>query len=868
MMIDARHATPEQVYEVVKAYALKEASRLGLDAPTEEEVRCIAEDESVVSACEGMMQQSLANIAGAAARGWFLRKKKNPPVIPLPPTMRISASTSSGASPLTVQFFSNASTPSGPMDRSWDFGDGETSTEVNPSHTYDTLGANRVFSVTCAGTNAGGSATSAPLTLTVTGTPTQLPPISVATQDKTEGPAPLTVAFNGSASVNRAGVGGLIHSWDFGDLNAAIAVNPVHTYTTPGTYYRTQTVEDVNGLWDTSPRVAIVVRPPANVAPVAVSSADRVSGTAPLTIQFSSAGTYDPDGAPGPLTRAWTFGDGGTSAAANPSHTYAVAGTFLAVLRAGDGATFSDAPAIAITVSPGGTGPDYRTFTTSADSRVVYVSSSQGSDANDGLTPGTAKQTIAAGAALMRHQFPDWLLLRRGDSWSEGLGHWRKSGRSATEPMLFGHYGSMGEPRPILRAPNTGAFKRQGGGGSPPRIDFLAFDGIEMTPLARAASDATDSGFGWLGPGGTVYVQDCHIHGWSFNVSVENDGNGAPDAFTFFRNNISNARPPGFPHSSGIYAYDVRGLVLEENTLDHNGWSETVPGAAATIFNHNGYMQGGVDGLVWRNNITARASSHGFSINTEVLAEGNVAIACAVGGFARTMGPSGTVVRNNIVTEGRDISPSEPRGVGLVFGPQFSEGPTRPVGSLTVQGNLIFRNRTSVPGASAIEVLDKAGTAATVVVTGNTAHNWGGPMLVNNAPGVSVNLSLTSNLIYDATAALILSLRQPPTMARWTSTANRFWSARPLNQWAEMSEVVQPWAAVMAAIGDTTAIVTPAPTFVDATRTVGAYAGTLGLEATTEAFLAALAGQRRGNWNALYTAQALAAYLRAGFVVL
>ena len=64
-------------------------------------------------------------------------------------------------------------------------------------------------------------------------------------------------------------------------------------------------------------------------APVARASANRTNGPAPLTVNFSSAGSTDPGGQA--LRFSWNFGDGTTSTAANPSHTYA-AGNFTAVL--------------------------------------------------------------------------------------------------------------------------------------------------------------------------------------------------------------------------------------------------------------------------------------------------------------------------------------------------------------------------------------------------------------------------------------------------------------------------------------------------------------------------------------------------------
>jgi cytochrome c len=70
-------------------------------------------------------------------------------------------------------------------------------------------------------------------------------------------------------------------------------------------------------------------------APIARATATPSSGGTPLTVNFSSAGSSDPDGSA--LTYRWTFGDGGTSTAANPSHTYTTRGQFNAQLTVTDG---------------------------------------------------------------------------------------------------------------------------------------------------------------------------------------------------------------------------------------------------------------------------------------------------------------------------------------------------------------------------------------------------------------------------------------------------------------------------------------------------------------------------------------------------
>jgi cytochrome c len=71
-------------------------------------------------------------------------------------------------------------------------------------------------------------------------------------------------------------------------------------------------------------------------APIAVASATPTSGSAPLTVRFSSAGTSDPDG--DPITYAWDFTSDGTvdSTAANPTHTYTSNGEFTATLTVRD----------------------------------------------------------------------------------------------------------------------------------------------------------------------------------------------------------------------------------------------------------------------------------------------------------------------------------------------------------------------------------------------------------------------------------------------------------------------------------------------------------------------------------------------------
>ncbi|HKQ61775.1 MAG TPA: PKD domain-containing protein [Candidatus Polarisedimenticolaceae bacterium] len=68
--------------------------------------------------------------------------------------------------------------------------------------------------------------------------------------------------------------------------------------------------------------------------PVARATATPSGGDVPITIDFSSAGSSDPDGAV--AAYAWDFGDGASSASARPSHQYAVGGPYVATLTVTD----------------------------------------------------------------------------------------------------------------------------------------------------------------------------------------------------------------------------------------------------------------------------------------------------------------------------------------------------------------------------------------------------------------------------------------------------------------------------------------------------------------------------------------------------
>ena len=107
--------------------------------------------------------------------------------------------------------------------------------------------------------------------------------------------------------------------------------------------------------------------------------------------------------------------------------------------------------------------------------------SSAGNDASNGLSSATPVRTLAKASSLVRNGSGDEMLLKRGDTWHESLGTWTKSGRSASEPIVIGAYGTGARPTVASgsgRAPVTGTNTYR-------TVNHLAIMGIRFYADAR-----------------------------------------------------------------------------------------------------------------------------------------------------------------------------------------------------------------------------------------------------------------------------------------------------------------------------------------------------------------------------------------------
>lgn len=114
-------------------------------------------------------------------------------------------------------------------------------------------------------------------------------------------------------------------AWTFGDGGTSTAQNPSHNYTVAGTYTVALTATNAAGS-DTKTRTNYIT---VNATPpVADFTGTPTSGEQTLAVTFTDATTNSP------TSWAWSFGDGGTSTAQNPSHNYTLQGVYTVVLTA------------------------------------------------------------------------------------------------------------------------------------------------------------------------------------------------------------------------------------------------------------------------------------------------------------------------------------------------------------------------------------------------------------------------------------------------------------------------------------------------------------------------------------------------------
>ena len=157
------------------------------------------------------------------------------------------------------------------------------------------------------------------------------PPIAQFVASPLSGYAPLSVQFT-DASTNFPSS----WTWSFQGATTTTSLDrdPIATWTTPGKYDVSLTVQNAGGS-DTHTELQYVeVLAPPTTGPIPAFSADPTAGKKDLTVAFT-------DETVGATTWAWDLnGDGVTdSTAQNPTYTYTISGAYDVTLDVSDGTT-------------------------------------------------------------------------------------------------------------------------------------------------------------------------------------------------------------------------------------------------------------------------------------------------------------------------------------------------------------------------------------------------------------------------------------------------------------------------------------------------------------------------------------------------
>ncbi|MEO1583871.1 MAG: hypothetical protein AAFR96_04770 [Planctomycetota bacterium] len=488
---------------------------------------------------------------------------------------------------------------------------------------------------------------------------------------------------------------------------------------------------------------------------------------------------------------------------------------------------------------------DWTDLRPSPDSRKIYVSSS-GNDSNDGRSPTRPKRTVAAGLRELRTGYPDWLLLKAGDTFYESLStSWWKRGRSSDEPMVVTRYGEGFRPR-LFTGDQSGVSLI-----NDDRREYLAFVGLHF----QGDGDSDRTGMNFVGQNiSDVLIEDCFVSGYQQGVVIQGFGGRLSD-FSLRRNVIVDNN--GSTHSQGVYAANTDGLFIEENIFDRNGWTASRGrNATGSLFAHNLYIQRDNTGVVFRNNWTSRASAEGYKSRAGGEVNGNVFLDNPI---AVSWGNDGTndddravtgTINDNLVLGTTDITDSDVRGWGIRV---------ENVAAGEIKRNIVANAQSTWGFGIAVRSERDRGYVRRFVIGGNIVHNHGTGMEIDE--DLVLSCTVQNNTLSSRQSGEALFDLRRGTQANLLIRDNSYRhlaSGRPFEDGPDFLNFTE-WRATNDASASYLF-----DTFVNEDATMDDYARSIGMSSASQLYQM-LRAQRRGNWNTDLTTPAIRAYFREAF---
>lgn len=549
-----------------------------------------------------------------------------------------------------------------------------------------------------------------------------------------------------------------------------------------------------------------------------------------------------------------------------------------------------------------------------ADSRLIYVSASEGNDDNGAVYaikdaavgerplspdgPIHPFKTLEKALENARDGKPDWILLKRGDVWRDTTVDMR-SGRSASEPFVVRAYGE-GE-RPVFKGRRGGVRfgnSKQGVQHAvlmdlvlycsflDPKSPDYGVDKAEELSRTMASMGIGIHGGSREPAAENNLVENCMIRFSGFSCTGDP---GLPMMNCVFRRDVVLDKYPPTGHTMGMWGSSAS-VLLEECIFDHNGWlvqggrgTEGEIGRAIAL-SHNTYC-GNMYNTLFRGNIFTRPASMG----NKFTANNRPASSCRI------------MVENNLYVDGdigismggNKAGPLRWKDCRVTDNVMLDIGLTRPTnrplawyldvydwdGGLVAGNLLLHQCSQKQTGTYAIMIASieakhtgkhagPAGHIRNVTVRDNVIHGLfsGGAVLnVANAEGGRIeNIRIADNQIQMPGLETRLVAMMGKGLSEVRLSGNTYYSDADKDACFRVNKAEMDFKQWKERAGEPDAQVDRIE-YPDDTRSIQSYMKHLGLDPTHEAFYAEIRKQCRANWRPEFTAPVINDWMRAGF---
>lgn len=212
---------------------------------------------------------------------------------------------------VSISFLNQSTISNGSLNFYWDFGDGKSSTSINPNHDYSTYGSYNITLISTTNYNCKDTLIK----------PVNIYPLPLADFQVDDVPYQIVAKFYDNSTISSGNID--TWNWSFGDGNFSNVQNPEYLYASPGSFLVNLTVNSDFGCSQSiAKNINISPIPNANFIAENVCFGNVMSFDNQTTILSGS------------LSYNWDFGDGNNSVLENPTHNYGESGSYTVTLIA------------------------------------------------------------------------------------------------------------------------------------------------------------------------------------------------------------------------------------------------------------------------------------------------------------------------------------------------------------------------------------------------------------------------------------------------------------------------------------------------------------------------------------------------------